>query len=655
MTWVRQEDVKVELDKNFKPKNYDHLYWGDPFKKHSGSIDPLFQFADGVRLNEIERREPLSEAQRLRLVKRPESPTRENLLENAYKKHKFDFNAKKSLHCESEAFAGEVEHEIPPRKTPKNAVGCKTIVEHRKYSEVEQMWRVRTQADAAMSMRPPENNGKRVTEMLSMNGARKIAESSEYVAAAFGGFTTFCTATVTSAMRKTLRSFNAAPSAADSHYSLNVLPASCRHADFTKRKYSSICFHGDHGAPFTPIELTPETTMQREISRTMDAITKIYQRGCQLDIAVPSKTDKVLSIESAGYSIPAGFSIHVNRWKKIKADGPCSAINYRVQMPPYAKVAEVVKGNFTALAGFELDKGCIAEGPCTPVRFKREGLRYCWVFEMPKNAAGEDNPHIHFMMDWRVDHRFFAAWAARLEGLWGGGYFHLEKIKEPACAGAYMAKSAGYLTKGASDEGQGVITGNRYGISAGARAPDWVVVSESQLDVMGQLIHDVYDHLQVAYQAELNERRKLNDELKLAKNEKKEYREKIAKRLQKVRAKLKAVPVVASKYHVVVKGKMAAMQFFSWLKQPTVENVAVPEWLPKKPEGVAWDEGRQVTAVDSVFISSLRDNLRRLRLWRRLKVPEYLQDAFSNEFWHQVKGDYEAEIMGEPIPAYELC
>ena len=87
---------------------------------------------------------------------------------------------------------------------------------------------------------------------------------------------------------------------------------------------------------------------------------------------------------------------------------------------------------------------------------------------MPKNDDGEDNPHIHLLMDWRADRKHFAGWAKRIESIWGNGAFHLERIKDPTAAGAYMAKAAGYMTKAAGDDDQGEVRGNRYAISSAA-------------------------------------------------------------------------------------------------------------------------------------------------------------------------------------------
>lgn len=574
------------------------------------------------------------------------------MLETAYKKHKFDFKAQKLANCEPSLESAVVaEHDIEKKPTQYGATGCKAIVEYREYSEVERMWRVRTQADRGMTTVPPENKGARISDELSVPGARKIAESSEYVAAAYGGFSTFCTGTFNAASRKKIRSFKAKPLSIGDLYSPEVHPINCRRVNpewngdqesEKNRGFSSVCFHGDDNSVYTPIEFTPETTIQRETSRTLDAMNKIYQRGCLLDIAQPSADDEIISIHPGRYSVPAGFKLRINKYKSIVVDGACSTILYRVKMDRTAVPVEIKRGKELAFAGDEVCEGLNADAVCWPIKFKYENLRYAWVVEVPKNSMGEDNPHIHLMMDWQVPYRFFEAWAERLESLWGGGYFHLEKIKDTKCAGAYMAKAAGYMGKGV-DGDQGTVTGNRYGISANARAPAWVVVSEDQMHCMGQLINDVYEYYQEKNKDDLLQRKKLNKALeKMPKKNKKNKtaREKIARKLQGVRRRLNAIPIAPSRYQVVLKNKEAALEFFSWVRTPTMPNVYRPEYFPEKPEGVYYDSGERVTPSQySVFLTRIRKKISHSRFMRKLQPPAWIAETFTNDYWHQVKDD----------------
>lgn len=115
----------------------------------------------------------------------------------------------------------------------------------------------------------------------------------------------------------------------------------------------------------------------------------------------------------------------------------------------------------------------------TPIKWRedfhiaphKQPFQYVWVAESPKNEKGENNPHIHILLNWHVKLDQFHAWARWIENAWGKGFAKLERIKKPAAAASYMAKAANYISKGSNGE-QGAIRGNRYGISKGAQAPN---------------------------------------------------------------------------------------------------------------------------------------------------------------------------------------
>ena len=503
------------------PNIPEHLLPKEPY---CGQCDPLFLYPDNLRhcdiLRERRANTALSDSERHRLVKAPKSPTEDELLESAYQRHSFFFNALKHKHCEPSPECAVIEqHEFQRTRTPINSTGCKGVVEYREWQEA---WRVRTQVETISGTLPPEQNGQRESMMLTGRGATKIAESCEYMHLKHGGFKTFVTGTFSSDARQRITS--------------------------------------------------GETTIQKEVTRTMDALQKMYQRG----------------------------------WT--------------------TKTGERVPGTET-------------------------GLPYLWVVEVPENDQGEPNPHIHMLLGWRVDYRHFAEWAERIEHIWGNGYFHLEKIKDSACAGAYMAKAAGYLCKAQDKDDQGTVTGNRYGISKTARAPAWVVIEYAQLDVLGQLIYDVYDHLTVKHGDDYRERKALNTKLSNTPKNHKGLRKKIGEKLAKVRQKLNALPIRANKYQVVVKGKGHAFAFFNWLITPTEAGSVREDWLPVKPEGIAWQQGPLPKAKHNQFFTHLYRKFERSRFWRRLSViPQWITDASSNEFWHANKWDYQTEQDYEPDP-----
>lgn len=456
---------------------------------------------------------PLTDAERearLRLVEASKSPTHENdAIEHAIARQKFlkNYSAPELVPFNIDFSTGEKipvnpGQDFEPQKliTPHGQVGCATIVQFREWSDE---WRIRTEAMGTVGSAPPSQSGERISELLSQRGAKKIAESCEYMSLKKGGYKTFVTGTFNTEVRAKIAS--------------------------------------------------GETTIQREVSRCMDAMQKMYQRGW---------------VTPEGENIP-GHS---------------------------------------------------------------EGLCYCWVVEIPKDENGGDNPHVHLLLGWSVPYRLFAAWSARIERIWGNGYFHLEKIKDCACAGAYMAKAAGYLSKGAGDDTQGKVRGNRYGISDPARAPDWVTYGKSQLHTMGQIIADVYDHLTLKYGADYRERKTLKNQLDAISKDNKALRQKIGERLEKVRAKLKALPIRCNKYQVILKGRTVAGTFITWAKG---EKVTRPDWLPELPAELSWQEGRQPTAADSHYFRKLREKFQQLKRRRHAWTDCMLSGLV--EQWEELK------------------
>jgi len=387
-----------------------------------GSHEPLFLCSDSEH-------SALSASERHSLVKASKSPTSEDLMDLALQKQAFLQDCQRSQHNHEWMLkTGEIPEpqfiDYTPSKqvTPLNSPGCRAIVEFKEWADE---WRLRTEVDG-QNLNPPEQAGTRISDMLSHRGASKIAESCAYMNVEHGGYKTFVTGTFTPEVREKINS--------------------------------------------------GETTIQKEVSRTMDGLQKMYQRG----------------------------------W--TTSDG------------------ERVAGN-------------------------PNGLPYCWVVEVPKNEQGEDNPHIHMLLGWRVEYKHFAEWSSRIEKLWGNGYFHLEKIKDSTCAGAYMAKAAGYMSKAQDNDTQGEVKGNRYGISAIARAPGWALYAKAQLHIVSQLIVDVYDHLTQKYGEKYRERKKLNSALSKIPKAKKALRHHIGKKLAKVRNELNELPIRCNKYQAVIKGR----------------------------------------------------------------------------------------------------
>jgi len=310
------------------------------------------------------------------------------------------------------------------------------------------------------------------------------------------------------------------------------------------------------------------------------------------------------------------------------------------------------------------ERGMPREG----VKGRSDSFDYIWVVEIPKNKAGEDNPHVHLLMRWRVARSQFDAWAARLEKLWGHGTAHLEKIKDPVAAGAYMAKAAGYITKASGDDSQGLVIGNRYGISQCARAPGWEKFGEAQLHIMGQLLQDVYSHMSEQYGEVYAERKALNtrrekllEEQKTAKaksdtaafEKAKGKRNSLAVVLTSVRDRIKAIPARSSRYQLVLSGADSFYRFIEWAKGKDKENGNErPEWLPEIEGSVFYKEG---WAPDNFNAKDVSD-FRKLRFKRERKKNAFDNDQLSwfQQRYESFKNDistawFEFSGLNEPV------
>jgi hypothetical protein len=463
----------------------------------------------------------------LRLVKAPQCPTLDSLIDIEIIKNKFAQSQKKSaaicdlykkngelsdverlLLLEHEKELNIVEVDVRPVITPHHVRGMKTVVEYREWSDE---YRVRTSVECSSGSVPEPKSGPRYSTRLSKTGAKKLSDSAAYMDKKRGGYKTFITGTFAPEIRKKIA--------------------------------------------------LGKTSIAKEVSRTMDAINKIYQRGF----------------------------VDLETGKKYESFG---------------------------------------EG----------ALAYCWVAENPKNKEGEDNPHVHMLLDWRVKKSEFNVWAKRLEDVWGNGTFHIEKIKKTESAGAYLLKAVGYMTKGYAQD-QGIIRGNRYGISRTARAPLFKLYGEGRLHSMGQLISECYEHVTEKYGNLFSNRKKLLEELERKKKTKESARG-VGKALENVRNEIKNLPIVSTKYQVILKGWAAAMSFFAWAKG---ENV-VAEWLPEKLTGeLIWNEGKRQGADENMYFTELKRRMKILREKRRhltdcvlSKITEYVYNLKESLYFNNM-------------------
>lgn len=449
----------------------------------------------------------LSEAIRNRLVRASKSQTDVSTPKGERSELPYFRQKAECLKGRSPDFVGPKVHtremlEADPQdntRTESKGPGQFTVIQFREWSDE---YRIRTRVEIPGSA-PQAQEGERVSYMLTDRGARNIADSCHYMALKKGGYKTFVTGTFDQEAREAIA--------------------------------------------------TGKTTIQKEVTRTMDAMRKMYLRGWTTKAGEFIKTASKWEYEPV---LTEQGEATRERAETIEAAAPFTRVWWRE--------GKLCKANHTRLRGALLER---VKAPYTKIKRvnkQTEGLAYCWVVECPLSKdengeyTGEENPHIHLMMNWEVPYRLFQEWKDRIEGLWGNGYFHLEKIKEPEHAGAYMAKAAGYLGKGKTGD-QGRVAGNRFGISKPARAPGWCCLGDYELGVMGRLITEVHEHMQRKYEKDREKREMLTRAKKKA--TKKKDRARIGAALVKVREKLKAVPFIASKYQLVCKGKAAFTKF----------------------------------------------------------------------------------------------
>jgi hypothetical protein len=311
-------------------------------------------------------------------------------------------------------------------------------------------YRVSVESFTRLQEPPPAQAGERSTAGLTERAASKIKDSGAFVAACKGGFNTFGTLTMDEDTRR------------------RVLVDVCHPVKRVGRAgyIDGVLVDG----PANEIEWKPETTIGKEVSRFMDNLQKKYSRGWTWR---PSKKELL--------------------------ENPMLEMMTAKHRPVYVGVKHSKYGP-------------------KPVAKK---INYIWVAENPPkivdkpflNKAGEngtckinDNPHVHFLMDWKVEKHEFKGWAEQLESAWGNGFNHLERVRSPQRATGYLLKALGYMTKGShvvdKETGevlnsQGIIKGNRYGISKDARAPEWECISEYEAAHMGQVIREVGERIQI--------------------------------------------------------------------------------------------------------------------------------------------------------------
>lgn len=394
--------------------------------------------------------------------------------------------------------------------------------------------------------------------------------------------------------------------------------------------------------------LKPASSMQQEASRFFDGAQKIYQRGMDYQPAVT-------------YSVRLGEETERWRIECVGMDGkphierlPGHATGYTPGDEVLAKFDEKKSrvrfervGSMGRPSVPREIRDLVEPGTAfTIIKPKGEPLRYCWVAENPKNETGQDNPHMHINLSWLVPREAFEAWANRLEGIWGQGFAHLERLRDATAAGAYLLKAAGYLRKG-EDGSQGWIIGNRYFVSREARAPKFQGVAVLPYEQFPLLLGRARDHQELKLAGLRMMRREARTAIKTATPAGKQKLIAKCKRWAKV---LDGRTIIAGQWQLLLKGASALGRFLSWagaFGHAEAEGVE----LPTKPDTLRWSTDWMQNAHTTTWHAKKTEDVRNmwegLTGWtRRLKsMPGLLHD----DEWEQLR---EFHDRFEPMPAY---
>lgn len=452
--------------------------------------------------------------------------------------------------------------------------GAYTVLAYRAWDDT---YRLRPVVEPKRQIIPTPPGGPRITDTLSHNGKRAIDDSARYLATTKRGYRTMITLTMDQAARQ-----RTAVQVIEADYcdiaSQEAVEVHGRYCPLAWNRQGELIdmptVEGVH-------TLKPATTMQREASRFFDGAQKIYQRGMDY-------------IEGRDYRLANG-----ERWTINSVDTSGAPVRCRLpgHATGYAQGAAILcteddrgRLRFERAGSMgppriprEIRAAAMPGAPFTLITPIGEKLRYCWVAENPKNDDGQDNPHIHVNLDWQVPLGAFRDWAARLESLWGQGFAHIERLRDPAAAGAYLLKAAHYLGKGTAGE-QGAIIGNRYFISKEARAPKFQGLAYLPYGQLALLLEHAHHH----QRDELAPLRRSRDAARaVIKRATKDGRAKLTGKLKGWRKEIEGRDIIAGRHQLLCKGAFGLGRFLSWATDAD-ETAADGRLLPSKPAGHAW-------------------------------------------------------------------
>lgn len=347
-------------------------------------------------------------------------------------------------------------------------------LQHREWSG---QYRGQVITQTPSSNAPDSNVGERFTEKLTSRSVSKIFESAAYASTCHGGFTTFLTLTFNKEQR--LRIFggmvddyiNESGDEIGAHHPVDIRRNMItRKAAKGERKISlPVC---DIAGPYTSFEIqnhTIEMNMNREIMGDYCLLSEKPKTAFTIDKTLDTTVGKEVSRLLDGL-------------KKMYQRGWLADHTIKTDEDSHAQYCDL-KSEFVAPHVNSLPTEF---GPS----FVKDDFHYIWVAECPANENDEPNPHVHVLLKWTVEPHLFSAWAKRFEKIWGHGFAKLERIREPKAAGTYIIKAVGYAAKGENAE-QGLIKGNRYNIAKCSRAPAWECIASFEADNITAIIKEL--------------------------------------------------------------------------------------------------------------------------------------------------------------------
>lgn len=455
-------------------------------------------------------------------------------------------------------------------------------------------YRLRCVADMSKGKAPPAQSGDRITRNLSARGAAAIQDSCEYLHLGGEGYKTFLTLTLSEENRKRFYRRVAVLGSevvSGEKYKRTICKiwrsqidkeriegAGLRILDEAEGDYCSVTYTPNYvsgvlpDGPYTPVSFPWELTLSTEVSRFANSIGKMRLRG----------------------------------W-----------------VPRYRRSGVVKVGVSDSYCPIQWNHDKERLSGTEPVKGK---LPYLWVAECPQNKNDMPNPHVHMLLSWSMPWRLFPAWAKRVEAIWGLGFAKLEIIRDTEKSAYYIAKAAGYLSKGQGSGDQGEIRGNRYGIASVSRAPGWVSVGVWSWGVLGHIISEARSVWWGIIAPMRKKRDELLRELGDVGGGDKWGRRRVLASVIDIRKKISRLPMVVGAYNVIFKQDSALLGFVNWAKQcgwSMSEHPSHP-WLEEFKKQLDWSRDQKV-AIERSSVSEMEwaSIIQNEQDWQRLSVCEH--------------------------------